>query len=419
MRLIPYKWELIALLWMAFMLNQADRQVFSVVLKSIQRDLHLSDGQLGLIASILFWTLGLLFPVAGYIGDRFSKRWIISASLLFWSTATLCTGLSTTAAHLVMLRSLATGGGEAFYAPSAFALIAAFHRATRALAMSIHQTAVYVGFIISGALGGWISQNWGWRAAFYCFGSFGMLFALVLAIRLRDPSKVITPEQGARSAQALPTPREAISVLLRTPTAMLLTLAYSTMIFVHLSYLTWSPTFFQEKFGLSEARAGFLSMFPFQAAAFVGVLTGGAISDCWVRSRRTARLDTLCLGLSGSIPFVCLFALGVDPGMACLGLVGFGLFRGVYDSNIYTTLFDVIPPRLRASANGIMSTIGFAAGAFSPYLTGLTKPRFGLSAVFVVLALIHILGVAAIVLARARFFAADYLTEEGEAAVVT
>lgn len=415
MRRISYKWELVALLWMAFVFNQADRQVFSVVLKSIQRELALTDGQLGLIASVLFWTLGLLFPVAGYAGDVFSKKWIISGALLFWSAATLCTGFSGSAVQLVMLRSLATGGGEAFYAPSAFAMIASFHRTTRALAMSIHQTAVYVGFVLSGAVGGWISQTWGWRAAFYCFGAFGIGLAVVLSLRLREPARSDTLREGEASEASRPTPLEAASVLLRTPTAMLLTVAYAGMIFVHLSYLTWSPAFFQEAYGLSEARAGFLSMFPFQAAAFVGVLGGGVISDRWARTRRAARMDLQCVGLAAAIPFLVLFALGGSPMSAGLGLVGFGFFRGVYDSNIYPTLFDVIPGRLRASANGMMSTIGFVFGAFSPYLTGLAKPAFGLSAVFVVLTVMHVVGVVAILLARLRFFEADYVDEEGDA----
>lgn len=418
MRRISYKWELVALLWMAFVLNQADRQVFSVVLTSVQRELALTDGQLGLIASVLFWTLGLLFPIAGYAGDVLSKKWIISGALLFWSTATLCTGFSGSAMQLVMLRSLATGGGEAFYAPSAFALIASFHRTTRALAMSIHQTAVYVGFVLSGAVGGWISQTWGWRAAFYCFGSFGIGLAIVLTFRLREPTKTDLLHQGESSEPPPPTPREAISALLRTPTAMLLTLAYTGMIFVHLSYLTWSPAFFQEAYGLSEARAGFLSMFPFQAAAFVGVLGGGVISDRWAQSRRSARLDLQCVGLAASIPFLVLFALGSSPVLGGLGLVGFGFFRGIYDSNIYPTLFDVTLVRLRASANGMMSTIGFVFGAFSPYLTGLAKPTFGLPFVFAALTAMHVLGVAAILLARLRFFAADYVDEESNVTVL-
>ncbi len=109
-----YRWELLLLLWIAFFLNQADRQVFSVVLPLIKADLQISDAHLGLIASSLIWTYGLLVPVAGFIGDRWSRKTIIGSSLLFWSIATLTTGISTSLIQFIGLRGIATGGGEAF-----------------------------------------------------------------------------------------------------------------------------------------------------------------------------------------------------------------------------------------------------------------------------------------------------------------
>ena len=73
------QWEMLILLWLAFFLNQADRQIFNVVLPLIRKDLGLTDAELGLIASALIWTYGLLVPIAGFIGDIFSKRniWIL------------------------------------------------------------------------------------------------------------------------------------------------------------------------------------------------------------------------------------------------------------------------------------------------------------------------------------------------------
>ena len=186
--LIPYKWELLALLWLAFFLNQADRQIFNAVLPLIRDDLNLSDAQLGLIASVLIWTLGVLFPVAGYAGDIFSKKRIITSSVLFWSMATLCTGFGTTAAHLLLFRGLAMGGGEAFYAPSAFTLIARFHRKTRALAMAIHQTSLYVGVTISGLLGGLIGQAWGLEGRFLLLRSRGSLFGGSFPLSFERPA---------------------------------------------------------------------------------------------------------------------------------------------------------------------------------------------------------------------------------------
>ena len=406
-----YRWEALALLWLAFFFNQADRQVFSVVLMSIRADLGLSDADLGLIATVLFWTLGLLFPIAGYFGDRWSKKWIITAALMFWSLATLCTGFSRNALHLVVFRSLATGGGEAFYAPAAFALIAQLHRRTRALAMSIHQTALYAGFVLSGALGGYLSQTYGWRSAFYVFGSAGVVLGIVFVFRLRDPEVArdeVWPDSKPRAVRL----RESLSTFFGTPTALLLTIAYASMIFMHLAYLTWSPTFFVEKFGLTEAAAGFTSMFYFQVFALVGVLAGGVVSDHWARRRPTARIEMLAFGMAASTPWICLMGLAPTPVMAAAGLAGFGLFRGFYDANSYAALFDVIRPRYRASANALMSTAGFLIGGTSPYVLGTIKPCLGLSWAFAFLSLTHLVAAGTILVARVCFFHHDFCETE-------
>ena len=118
-----YKWELLIWLWLAFFFNQADRQIFNVALPLIKADLNLTDAQLGLVGSLFVLTLGLCIPFAGVIGDLSNRKKVIGFSLLFWSVATLFTGFGNTLLHLILLRSLAVGGGEAFYAPAANGLI--------------------------------------------------------------------------------------------------------------------------------------------------------------------------------------------------------------------------------------------------------------------------------------------------------
>ena len=145
-----YKWEVLALLWVAYLLNQADRQVFNVVLPLIKEDLLLSDVQVGMIATIFNLAYALLVPVAGFVGDIFSRKWVVTISVIFWSIATMLTGLSNGILLLILTRSLATGGGEAFFGPANYSLLAQYHDKTRAFAMSIHQTAYYIGIILSG-----------------------------------------------------------------------------------------------------------------------------------------------------------------------------------------------------------------------------------------------------------------------------
>jgi MFS family permease len=148
-RLIPYKWELIILLWCTFFLHQADRQIFNNLSTMIRDDLGLSRFQFGLVGTVFMVVYGLMVPLAGYAGDVLRRKWVVLGSLLVFSTTTLLTGLAGGLIALVVFRSVATGGGEAFYYPAANSLIGQFHRNTRAMAMAIHQTALYCGIVFS------------------------------------------------------------------------------------------------------------------------------------------------------------------------------------------------------------------------------------------------------------------------------
>ena len=130
-----YKWELLGLLCLAFFFPQGDRAIYGVVATEIQADLKLGKSQIGLIGAILFWTIAVMTPIAGYLGDMLRKKLMITGALLFWSMTTALTGLSSGFLSLALLRSVATGGSESFYAPPAYALLARFHQKTRALAM--------------------------------------------------------------------------------------------------------------------------------------------------------------------------------------------------------------------------------------------------------------------------------------------
>ena len=141
---IAYKWQMLALLWVAFLLNQADRAMFGFVMPLIKTDLGLSDVQLGLVATTFHVFYGILAPVAGFAGDFFRRSRVVFSAIFVWSLATVLTGTSTCMAHLVLFRGVSLGFGEAFYLPSANALIGGHHERTKGTAMAIHQTALYL-----------------------------------------------------------------------------------------------------------------------------------------------------------------------------------------------------------------------------------------------------------------------------------
>lgn len=390
------KWKLLILLWLAFFLNQADRQIFSVVLPLIRTDLGLSDADLGLIAAALVWTYGLLVPIAGFVGDRFSRRNIVGISLLFWSLSTLATGFCTTLGQFIGLRGMATGGGEAFYAPSANALLGEHYPESRSFVLSLHQTAVYAGIVLSGLIAGYIGQHYGWRYAFFLFGGFGILLGGIVLLSLpKDrPATETTPDSVGKTA----------GYLIRNPTAILLTIGFACMVFVHIGYVTWMPSFLGEKFGLSLTAAGFNSLFYHHIGAFLGVLMGGRLA----KTRPQSRLWLQAGALAGAVPFIYWMGSSTTETATYVALFVFGLFRGVYDSNIVASLYEVVPVRWRSSSYGLMLMGAFLTGAFAPYLLGVLKPTLGLSAGLSGLSVSYVLGSLAIATAAFFFFQRDH-----------
>jgi MFS family permease len=113
-------------------LNQGDRQVFNAVPPLIKTGLQATDVQLGLGATGFTLIYGMLVPVAGFFGDRISRKWIVVVSLLTFSLGSVLTGVSGGLLTLLFVRIVATGAGEAFYYPAANALIGEHHQHTRA-----------------------------------------------------------------------------------------------------------------------------------------------------------------------------------------------------------------------------------------------------------------------------------------------
>ena len=399
-----YKWEVLLLLWMAYLLNQGDRQVFNTVLPAIRDALNLTDTSVGLIATIFNLFYAIMVPVGGWAGDRFSRKWVTTISILFWSVATMFTGLATSFIWLVVLRSVATGGGEAFFGPANYSLLGQYHTDTRARAMSLHQTAYYVGVILAGWLAGLIADKLGWKYSFIIFGAAGIVWGILMIIRLKDYPKA---EEKAADAPKEKKPGffDGFKTVFTTPTALMLTIGFSGLIFVITGYMTWVPAYLQEEFTQNQATAGFNSMFWTYVAAFVGVLLAGSLSDKLALKSRKLRMFLQGIGLLGGAAF--LFLMGGHPALWLLyvSFAGWGFFRAFFDANTYSVLYDVTPPRLHASCSSAMITTGFAVRAFAPVVLGALKESMGsLSRTFPILAVIWVVcGVLMLIVAQARY----------------
>lgn len=364
-----YKWWLVAMLWFVCFFNYADRQAIFSVFPLIGKEMSLTDVQLGIVGSAFTWVYAAAGPFAGWVGDRLSRKTVVLGGLIAWSLITIATALSTQYSHLVIFRGL-EGLGEAFYFPASMALISAVHGPdTRSRAMSMHQSSVYAGTIAGGTFAGYLGQYYGWRMGFYTFGIAGTLLGLALWKMIREPE--------APKEKEIQVPLRAV---FSHPMVYVLTLTFIGANFVALIFLTWLPTYLFRTFKLSLTMAGFSATAFLQIASVLGVLFGGWLADRFAKRKLGGRALTQALGLLGGVPFLFLTGWTINVAVLIFAMVGFGFCKGLYDANIWATLYDYVPEERRASAVGIMNSLGWLGGGIAPVAIAAASQHYGMAA---------------------------------------
>jgi MFS family permease len=394
-----YRWAVVAMLWFVCLFNYADRQSIFSVFPLLAREFHLSDLQLSVIAASFMWMYAGSGPAAGWISDRLSRKTVILGALMFWSVATGLTAFATGYRSLVLIRSLG-GLAEAFYFPAAMSMLADFHGpGTRSRAMSIHQSSVYVGSIAGATLSAVIAERHGWRPAFMLFGAGGLGLGVLLLLMLREPVRTAATEgkRVAGEAGVL----KAVGDVFRNRLALSLIAIFIGANFVAVIFLTWLPTFLYRKFNMTLAMAGFNATAYLQMASVAGVILGGVLADRASKRRRSGRVHVQAMGLLLGVPFLFLSGWTTSTKILLASFVGFGLFKGLYDANIWASLYDVVPASRRGVAAGVMNSLGWLGGGMAPILVAAAMRGTSLSVCISATAGIYlILGLGALLVKR-------------------
>jgi hypothetical protein len=159
------------------------------------------------------------------------------------------------------------------------------------------------------------------------------------------------------------------------------------MIYVDIGFKNWMPTHLQSEFLESKPFlrqwAGFHAVFWHYLGAALGIMVGSRLGDRLVKVRPGIRLEVGIAGLTCAVPFIVWMAMTSSFASCCVAMFGFGVFRGVYDSNFMASFFDVVNPRYHASGVGVMMCIAFLFGSLSstvlPFIAKLTGDNMSIS----------------------------------------
>jgi MFS family permease len=199
-----------------------------------------------------------------------------------------------------------------------------------------------------------------------------------------------------------------IRSVLTIPSLLALMSAFACANFVAMVLLAWMPMYLYSKFHLTLEMAAFdAAVYP-QAASIAGSFFGGYLADTWAKRTIQGRVRVQCAGVLAGAPFVALCGLGHSLSLIIVALVGWGFFKGIYDSNIFAAAFDVVPAEHRGVASGSMNCVGWLLGAgTAPVLIGYLAEHISLGTAIALSATIYWVAAILLVVAMACFLESD------------
>ncbi|HUA19463.1 MAG TPA: MFS transporter [Bryobacteraceae bacterium] len=367
---LGYAWYVVIVLTAIYMLSFVDRQILSLLVGPIKRDLAISDTRIGLLQGLsfaLFYTvMGL--PL-GRAADKRNRRNLVSACILVWS---LFTGLCSVAKSFwsLFLTRIGVGIGEAGLSPAAYSMLADYFPSERlGVAISVYYMGVFLGSGAALLVGGSIVDALvrsplmtlpllgtiaSWRVTFLLVGFPGLVFA-ALVYTVREPlRRDLLKAADGRTAQ-LSLGQSIAEMRLRWTSLIGLSFVTVFQALANYALTAWSPTFFIRVHGWTAGQAGRALAWILVTAGCLGIYAGGVLSDRWLRHGvAEAPLKVSTVSALGTLVFLPAALLVGQPGWTLALLVPGVFFLALPMGIVVAALQRIFPNQVRGQVSALL-----------------------------------------------------------------
>lgn len=386
----------LGLLLAVFACNFMDRQILGVLMPAIKGELGVSDTLLGLLAgpafAVFYTTLGVPLAV---LADRGSRTRLIAASLAVFSVMTAVSGLAATFWQLLLAR-IGVGFGEAGTNPASHSMIADLYAPReRATAMAVFALGPQVGLLLAFAVGGWLSQRWGWRVAFLAAGLFGLLLSVQVGLTLQEPGR--GPAPSGPEARTPGSPLATARRMWAVPALRHVLIGAALATALGQAVLAWAPSFLVRSHGFTPGAAGAILALVLGAGGAAGTFLGGRLADALSGRDPRWQVWVVALALGAAAPLWGATYLVPGTTAALTLMVVPGLLAGVFLGPTFALVQALVEPSRRAvSAAILLFTANLVGHGLGPLAVGALsdalESRFGIDALRYALAAVSVLG---------------------------
>ena len=382
-----YKNFVLILLTVVYGFNFIDRQIMGILAPFIQKDLDLSNTELGLLIGLafaVFYTF-VAIPIA-WLADRYNRVNILSIALATWSGFTALTGLANNFIQIGLAR-MGVGIGEAGGSPPSHSIISDMYpKEERASALGVYSMGIPFGlmaaYFVTASLMGASTESVDWRRIFIFLGITGIVLALFVKLVLREPTRGATDIDNASEIEQPPF-KDSLMILLKIPAwwAMCFGIAfgsfvsYSKAAFQTKYLVTLDPTF---NFQTLVIILGIMNGTTYAAGAFFGA----RLADKWGKKdiRAYGWLPAISIGLCLPVGILTWWVPSVEMHLVFATI--FLLLIGIYLGPSFAIAQTLAPINMRAMSTAlfffILNMIALGGGpTFAGWMMDVFKENYG------------------------------------------
>lgn len=381
------RWRVMFLVFIIVTISYLDRTNLSVAAPTLQKQLHLTPTQLGLILSAFSWAYAAAQIPAGLVATWLRPRRTYLYALWVWCILLALTTTATSFGAWIAFR-IPFGLAEAVTWPAASILLSRwFPRLEYSQAMSLQNLGLVIGAAIAPPIVALIISYWSWQAAFIVTGLIaglmGTFFYFYTKDDPADDSRVSAEELAwikhdqVREAP-MAAPKGLIGVLLRCPSLWAVGMANFGLDFINFMFLTWYPSYLTTTYHMSLGRMGVMAMEPY-VFGVIAVLGAGKLvrmmCDSGMDSVAARRIVIFAGLLLGTLAlFATITVSNLYASVTAMSL-GYAFVMSILGP-MWSTPAEIAGPQGVGFASGFVNFVGNVGGIGSPILMGVIFERF-------------------------------------------
>jgi MFS family permease len=335
---------------------------------------------MGRVSSLALLVAAVLYPVWGYLYDRYARNKLLAMASFIWGSTTWLNALAPNYTTFLVTRS-ATGIDDASY-PGLYSLLSDyFGPRLRGTVFGVIQLAQPIGFALGTILATMLASSLGWRAIFYITGAAGLVVAVLIFLGVREPQRGQAEPELADKADIAPVHINwrVAAGLLKKPSYLVLSLQGFFGVFPWQVLTFWFFRYLQTERGYTDDES-MVAMLVAIATMAAGYFIGGSVGDRAFRRTPRGRALVGMVGVLAGAVFLAI-ALAVPAANQTLFLVPLaftGLTMSIASPNVVAIVADVTEPEVRSTAQAVESFLENIGAVAGPWLAGVIAVKYSL-----------------------------------------